>query len=113
MRIARLLLLGVVLAGAVLAGSAAAQPYPAKPVRLIVTYPPGGSSDIMARILGQKLSELWGQPVVIDNRFAAGGKQMEGQYSRHWFNYTVPTPEPMIQNAGQWPGCEGILQRAT
>lgn len=50
-----------------------AQPYPAKPVKLIVTYPPGGSSDLMARILGQKLSELWGQPVVVESKPGAAG----------------------------------------
>ena len=42
-----------------------AQSFPSKPVRLIVTYPPGGSSDLMARVFGQKLSEVWGQQVII------------------------------------------------
>jgi tripartite-type tricarboxylate transporter receptor subunit TctC len=53
--------------------AAHAQPFPTKPVRLIVTYPPGGSSDLMARIMGQKLSELWGQPVVIESKPGAAG----------------------------------------
>jgi tripartite-type tricarboxylate transporter receptor subunit TctC len=61
------------LVAAVLAASAFAQPYPHKPVKLIVTYPPGGSSDLMARILGQKLSELWGQPVVVESKPGAAG----------------------------------------
>src|SRR5258708_19140977 len=61
------------LAAAVFAGSAFAQPYPNKPVKLIVTYPPGGSSDLMGRILGQKLSELWGQPVVVESKPGAAG----------------------------------------
>jgi len=63
------------LAGAlVLAGSLAhAQPaYPNRPVTLVVPYPAGGSADILARALGQKLSAQWGQPVVIDNRAGAG-----------------------------------------
>lgn len=50
-----------------------AQAFPAKPVRLIVTYPPGGSSDLMARIMGQKLNEFWGQPVVIESKPGAAG----------------------------------------
>jgi len=48
-------------------------PYPNKQVRLIATYPPGGASDIMARIVAQKLSEAWGQPVVVENRAGANG----------------------------------------
>jgi tripartite-type tricarboxylate transporter receptor subunit TctC len=50
-----------------------AQPaYPSRPVTLVVPYPAGGSADILARALGQKLSAQWGQPVVIDNRAGAG-----------------------------------------
>jgi tripartite-type tricarboxylate transporter receptor subunit TctC len=51
---------------------AAAQTYPNKPVRLIVPYPPGGSVDFTGRELAAKLSELWGQQVVLDNRGGAG-----------------------------------------
>lgn len=62
---------------AVLASTAAfgqnAASYPNRPIRIIVTYPPGGPADIIARSVGQKLTEAWGQPVVIDNRAGAGG----------------------------------------
>ncbi len=59
--------------GVLMQGAALAQTYPSKPVKLIVTYPAGGSSDLMARLLGRKLSELWSQPVIIDNRPGAAG----------------------------------------
>jgi len=52
---------------------ASAQSYPTKPIRLVVPYPAGGPLDIMARAIGQKLTEAWKQPVVVDNRAGAGG----------------------------------------
>src|SRR5437016_3511886 len=52
---------------------ASAQSYPAKPVKLIVSYPPGGSSDLMARVFGAKLAEMWGQQVVVENKPGAAG----------------------------------------
>ena len=53
--------------------AAAAQPYPVKPLRILVGFSPGGASDITTRIVGQKLSEAFGQPVVTDNRAGASG----------------------------------------
>jgi len=61
------------LLGCALAVSAAAQPYPAKPIRVIVPFGPGGPSDLLSRAVGQKLSEAWGQQVIIDNRPGANG----------------------------------------
>lgn len=57
---------------ALTAATAMAESYPDKPIRLIVPYAPGGSSDILARLLGQRLSETMGQPFVVDNRAGAG-----------------------------------------
>lgn len=61
---------------ALLAGAPAvaqAQAYPNKVVRFVVTYPPGGSSDVMARIIGQQLTEYWGQQVIVESRPGADG----------------------------------------
>lgn len=69
----KLLAVAIGVAAALAAGSVLAQTYPARPVKLIVTYPPGGSSDLMARVFGQKLSEIWGQPVIIESKPGAAG----------------------------------------
>ncbi len=55
------------------AADAQARGYPEKPVRFICPFPPGGGVDIVTRILSAKLSEMWGQPVIVDNRAGAGG----------------------------------------
>ena len=68
MRLPALLVLALTLAQNV-----AAQGYPVKPIRFVVPYAPGGNTDILTRLLGQKLSEAWGQQVIIDNRPGAAG----------------------------------------
>ena len=71
MRFSRVLLL----AGAALpvAAPAAAQPFPNKPIRMVVPFTPGSASDILARLIAPKLLESWGQQVVVDDRPSAGG----------------------------------------
>jgi tripartite-type tricarboxylate transporter receptor subunit TctC len=63
----------VVLAAASFAASAAEQPYPNRPVRIIVAQAPGSGPDIIARTIAQKLTESWGQQVIVDNRPGANG----------------------------------------
>ena len=64
---------GIALALAGSMGLAAAQQYPAKPIRMLIQFPPGGAPDLIARTLGQKLTESWGQQVIVDARPGAGG----------------------------------------
>ena len=65
-------LIAIILSSAALQASAA-DTYPTKPVRAIITFPPGSATDIIGRVVGQKLTEYWGQTVVADNRGGAGG----------------------------------------
>src|SRR5262245_530988 len=60
-------------ASVLLAVTAGAQSYPSKPVRIIVPFAPGGASDLLPRMVGQKLTEAWGQQIIIDNRPGAAG----------------------------------------
>src|SRR5688572_14961092 len=58
---------------AVFSGIAFAQAYPSKPIRIIVPFTPGSATDVMGRIVGERLNAAWGQPVIVDNKPGAGG----------------------------------------
>ena len=57
----------------VISNVAAAQAYPSRPIRMIVPFAPGGTNELLARLIGQKFQEKWGQPVIPENRPGAGG----------------------------------------
>jgi tripartite-type tricarboxylate transporter receptor subunit TctC len=71
----RMFRMGAILAAFVICvtPALAQQGFPTKPVRLLIPYPPGGAVDILGRTLGDELSKMWGQPVIIENRPGAGG----------------------------------------
>jgi tripartite-type tricarboxylate transporter receptor subunit TctC len=66
----------------ILAGAASAQPYPSKPIRMVVAFPPAGPVDIVARLLAPKISDALGQPVVVENRAGAGGNVPTSQVAK-------------------------------
>ena len=94
-----------VLASALLALAAAgagAQGWPQKPVRFIVPFPPGGATDISARLLGERLSQIWGQQVVIENRGGAAGGVGAAEAARaEPDGYTLFFPSGSVVTANQ------------
>jgi len=72
-RSVRCMFVGLAACLAVFAYCAHAQNFPERPIRLIVAHPPGGSTDLLARLVGPRLTEVWQQPVIIDNRPGAAG----------------------------------------
>jgi tripartite-type tricarboxylate transporter receptor subunit TctC len=90
------------LIGTLFAASALAQAWPQKPVRFIVPFPPGGATDISARLLGEKLSQIWGQTVVIENRGGAGGGVGAAEAARAAPDgYTLFFPSGSVVTANQ------------
>jgi tripartite-type tricarboxylate transporter receptor subunit TctC len=91
----------LVLAGA--ATAAAAQSYPSRPIRLIVPFPPGGSTDLVARVVGLKMSDAWSQQVVIDNRPGANGmigSEIVARAAPDGYTIVLGTIGPFGINAG-------------
>src|SRR3954467_310529 len=87
---------------ALASAGAAAQGWPQKPVRFIVPFPPGGATDISARLLGEKLPQFWGQQVVIENRGGAGGGVGAAEAARaNPDGYTLFFPSGSVVTANQ------------
>lgn len=89
-----------------ISATSTAQPYPNRPLRFIVPYPPGGGSDFMARALAPKLAESLGQPVVIDNRPGAGatiGTALGAQAPADGYTLVLGTPAPISLARGLYP----------
>jgi tripartite-type tricarboxylate transporter receptor subunit TctC len=83
-------------------GTLWAQAWPQKPVRFIVPFPPGGATDISARLLGEKLSQIWGQSVIIENRGGAGGGVGAAEAARATPDgYTLFFPSGSVVTANQ------------
>lgn len=82
--------------------AAQAQSWPTKPVKFIVPFPPGGATDISARLLGERLSQIWGQQVVIENRGGAGGGVGAAEAARATPDgYTLFFPSGSVVTANQ------------
>jgi tripartite-type tricarboxylate transporter receptor subunit TctC len=99
------LLAGIAAAAAALMPftAAQAQAWPQKPVRFIVPFPPGGATDISARLIAQKLTEMWGQTVVIENRGGAGGGVGATEAARATPDgYTLFFPSGSVVTANQY-----------
>jgi len=88
------------------AGAAPAQTYPSKAVRIIVPYPPGGTSDILSRLLSPKLNETFGQPIVVDNRPGANGNIGAELVAKSAPDgYTLLLPVFSAHGQGRSPAC--------
>ena len=87
-------------------GAALAQAYPTKPIRVVVPFPPGGGTDIVARTVTPKMAEILGQPFVIENRAGAGGNVgAEAAYKSDPDGYTLfaSPPPPLVINHNLYP----------
>ena len=91
------------ISAALVSMTAAAQSWPQKPVRFIVPFAPGGTTDIAARMLGEKLTQIWGQTVVIENRAGAGGALGAAEAARAAPDgYTLFFPSGSVMTANQY-----------
>ncbi len=91
----RKFIVSVALAGLVAIAAAQAQPYPSRPITLVVPFPPGGSTDTVARIMAERMRPVLGQPLVVENVGGAGGSIGVGRVAR-------AAPDGYTIDIGQW-----------
>ena len=78
-----------------------AQEYPARPIRIVVPFQPGGGSDTLARLLGEKLTARWSQPVIVENRAGAGGNlgaEFVARSAPDGYTLFLSSPGPLVVN---------------
>jgi tripartite-type tricarboxylate transporter receptor subunit TctC len=105
-RAARLGLLLVAIATFCVPAAAQSGSWPARPIRLVVPYGPGSSPDVIARLVGEKLSARLGQPVVIENRIGAGGNNGTASVAKavgDGYSYVISTNGPLVYNTVLYP----------
>lgn len=73
----------LLLAGLLFIGTVYAQNYPSGPVKIVVPFPPGGTTDILARVLANELTKKWGQTVLVENKPGASGTIFSEQINTH------------------------------
>jgi tripartite-type tricarboxylate transporter receptor subunit TctC len=91
---------------ALLTAHASAAAFPDRPVHIVVPFPPGGSNDVVARFLGAKLGELWGQSVIIDNRAGANGNigaEVVARSAPDGYTLLLTAPGPLAVNPSLYP----------
>lgn len=94
------------LAAALLPGAISAQPFPVKPVRVIVAFPPGGGLDFTTRVVSQKLADIWGQNVVVENRPGASGMigaELVVRAPKDGYTLLSASPAEVSLNAALYP----------
>lgn len=89
-----------------IAPSVTAQTYPDRPIRLVIPFPPGGATDLLGRLIGNRASELLGQPIVVENRSGAGGgigarAVAQSKPDGYTLLFTVPGPITIIPNVNK------------
>src|SRR5690242_16379637 len=100
---AMLLALAVLFPGAL---SAQTETYPSRPIRIVVAFTAGGTTDIIARLVGKKMTDAWGQPVVVDNRPGAGGNlgsNLVAKAPPDGYTLLIGSVGPLAVNATLYP----------